>query len=491
MRYFNRNQIDRAFEARSVAVVGAKKLNGYFWFRQLATFPGTVSSVHVNPESIRDIEALGVTNYARLGDVPGPVDYVIVNTPRRMAVDIFEQCIEAKVGAVAYFTSGFAETDDEGRELQRQLAALSRESGVALFGPNCMGVYNPARGMCSAGGMPVGESGPVGMVSQSGTHAGYFAKTLFHWHGIREARGISFGNAAVLDAADWIEYIGQNDQVEVLTAYLEGIGDREAGDYDRFAEALAAVTARKPVVIWKGGNSADGARVTRNHTGAAAVSPEDWAYLLDRTGAIGVESMEALVDTTASLVKLRPARGPRLGVLILTGGQGIALTDTFARNGLRVPELSQSSLDELATFFDPIGGSYHNPLDAAYATETPALLERELGILDRDPNIDAVVMDLFQTIMSVRRIQSDYGVGQGHRKDLPAPAGDRFLDVLVRQARTASKPFFVVLTPAEAEREGLELRDLLKNAGVLSFDSAERAATAYAKALRWWALARR
>lgn len=487
VRHFSRSQIDRAFDAKSIAVIGAKKLTGYFWFRQLTTFPGPVSSVHVNPESIRDIEAMGVTNYARIGDVPGPVDYVIVNTPRRMAVDIFEQCIEAGVGAVAFFTSGFAETDDEGRELQRRLAARSRESGVALVGPNCMGVYNPERGMCSAGGMPVGERGPVGMVSQSGTHAGYFAKTLFHWHGIREARGISFGNAAVLDAADWIEYIGQHEHIEVLAAYLEGIGERADGDYDRFVEALSAVTAHKPVVIWKGGNTADGARVTRNHTGAAAIAPEAWAYILDRTGAIGVDSMEALVDTTAALVKLRPARGPRLGVLILTGGQGIALTDAFARKGLRVPDLAQSSLDELATFFDPIGGSFHNPLDAAYATETPAMLERELRILDRDPNIDAVVMDLFQTIMSTRRIQSDYGVGQGYRNDLPDAVGDRFLDVMVRQAREATKPFFVVLTPAETEREGLELRELLKNAGVLSFDSAERAAVAYAKALHWWA----
>ena len=65
MRYFSRTQIDRAFDAKSIAVIGAKKLNGYFWFRQLASFSGTVASVHVNPESIRDIEALGVTNYQR------------------------------------------------------------------------------------------------------------------------------------------------------------------------------------------------------------------------------------------------------------------------------------------------------------------------------------------------------------------------------------------------------------------------------------------
>jgi acyl-CoA synthetase (NDP forming) len=334
--------------------------------------------------------------------------------------------------------------------------------------------------------MPVGADGPVGMVSQSGTHAGYFAKALFAWHGIREARGISFGNAAVLDAADWIEYLGENDRVEVLAAYLEGIGDRATGDHERFAAALRRVTARKPVVIWKGGNSADGARVARNHTGAQPITPEDWDWILRSTGAIGVDSMEALVDTTAALVKLPVLRGPRAGLVILTGGQGIAITDAFARRGLRVPLLAQASLDELAMFFDPIGGSFRNPLDAAYATETPGMLARELEILDRDPNVDFVVMDLFSTIMSVRRIQSDFGVGRGHLAEIARSSHECFLDVMAKHAKTAVKPFFMIVTSAETEREALDLRELLKGAGVLAFASAERAASAYAAALGHW-----
>ena len=70
-----------------------------------------------------------------------------------------------------------------------------------------------------------------------------------------------------------------------------------------------------------------------------------------------------------------------------------------------LPPLSRKSLDELATFFDPIGGSYHNPLDAAYATETPAQLARELRILDEDPQTDFVTMDLYHLIMSPQRIR--------------------------------------------------------------------------------------
>src|SRR4051794_3739992 len=179
MRVFDRSQLDRAFDARSIAVIGSQRANGYSWLRRFADFKGSVSSVHVNPDSIRDIEAMGIPNYRSIADVPGPVDYVVVNTPRRLAAEIFSQCVDAGVGAVSFFTSGFAETDDEGAAIQETLATVSRQSGVPLFGPNCTGVYNPEVGICSSAEMPVGEPGPVGMVSQSGTHAGYFVKALY------------------------------------------------------------------------------------------------------------------------------------------------------------------------------------------------------------------------------------------------------------------------------------------------------------------------
>jgi hypothetical protein len=294
------------------------------------------------------------------------------------------------------------------------------------------------------------------------------------------------GNGAVLDAADWIEYIGEDDRVEVVAAYIEGIGEREAGDHERFAEALGRVTARKPVVIWKGGNTTDGARVTGNHTGAKPVAPADWASIIERTGAITVPSMEALVDTTAMLVQLGELAGDRAGIIVLTGGQGPAITDELAQQGLHVPPLTEDSTAELATYFTPIGGSYRNPLDAAYATESPAMLARNIEILDRDPNIDFVIMDLYDTTMPVRRLLSDYGLWQGGQVDPDRDVEERYLDVLARRARAGAKPFFVTLSPGPSEYESLDVREFLEDAGVLAILSARRAALAYSKALQYW-----
>jgi hypothetical protein len=84
-------------------------------------------------------------------------------------------------------------------------------------------------------------------------------------------------------------------------------------------------------------------------------------------------------------------------------------------------------------------------------------------------------------------VRNDYGLGQRFRTDLPEAKGERFIDVIATHARNASKPFFAIVSAAETERDGLELREILRDAGVLVFASAERAAVAYANALEYWA----
>ena len=114
------------------------------------------------------------------------------------------------------------------------------------------------------------------------------------------------------------------------------------------------------------------------------------------------------------------------------------------------------------------------------------MLARDLDVLDRDPNVDFVVMDFFGLVMSAHRVQNDYGVGQRHLSDLPDAGGERFIDAIAAHAQGATKPFFAIVSAAETEQEGLELRAVLRDAGILVFASAERAAAAYSNALADW-----
>ena len=106
-------KLDRAFNPKTVAVVGASKKNNFHWLNNLHEFQGKVYSVQVNPESIEGIKALGIENFTSLLDIPGPVDLVIVNLPRALAPQVLDDCIRKEAGAVHFFSSGFGETGTE------------------------------------------------------------------------------------------------------------------------------------------------------------------------------------------------------------------------------------------------------------------------------------------------------------------------------------------------------------------------------------------
>ena len=113
-------RLERALNPRVVAVVGDKKMMGYMWLNAMKSFSGKLYSVQIDPNEIPGIEELGVTNYKSLAEVPDEIDYVLCAVPRPVAARIVADCAAKKVGAVALFTSGFAETEtDDGIEAQR------------------------------------------------------------------------------------------------------------------------------------------------------------------------------------------------------------------------------------------------------------------------------------------------------------------------------------------------------------------------------------
>src|SRR6266542_6157786 len=156
-------RLERAFNPRTVAVVGDKRAMGYLWLNCMKPFDGKVYSVQVDPNEIPGIEAIGVPNYKSLLEVPDDIDYVVCAVPRPIAPRIIADCVGKKVGAVALFTSGFAETETEdGIAAQEQITAMAREARLLLIGPNCMGIYNRRLGVRHSSDQPTGDAGNVG-----------------------------------------------------------------------------------------------------------------------------------------------------------------------------------------------------------------------------------------------------------------------------------------------------------------------------------------
>jgi acyl-CoA synthetase (NDP forming) len=463
-------RLERVLNPRSVAVVGDKRAMGYFWLRNMSTFKGKLYSVQIDPNEIPGILELGVSNYASLLDVPDEVDYVVCAVPRPIAPRIVADCVAKRVGGVSLFTSGFAETGEpEGIRLQEQIATTAREGGLILIGPNCMGIYNRRLGVRQAMDQPAGDEGDVGFISHSGTHA-INLSLLAGSHGVKISKSVSAGNSAVVTPADYLEYMAQDAETKVIGMYLEGVQDGR-----RLFELLRRTTPAKPVVVWKGGASEGGQRAMFSHTGGLATSMATWQAVIKQCGVIPTDSLDETVDVMKALLFTKPTTGRGMGLVALTGGQSVVITDAFERAGLEVPLLTDRSYNELAGFFNVIGGSFRNPLDAGGTLgfgAVPENLSRMLRILDEDERIDAVAVEVSPRMMA-RRMPGD----QSPPDWLP--------DMLAAHKERSSKPLVAVLHPGHLDAFVTQERQKYVERGIPTFAGFDDAARAFAKVVAY------
>jgi acyl-CoA synthetase (NDP forming) len=461
----------RAFDARTVAVVGDKRVGGYLWLRAMSRFKRKLYSVQIDPAEISGIEAMGVRNYKSIAEIPEPIDYAVSAVPRQVAPRILKDCVAAGVGSIGFFTSGFSETAEEtGMKLERELRAIAADSDVALVGPNCMGLYNPAIGLCNFPDQNVGGEGDVCFISQSGTHTINFCAQA-PTRGMRVNKAASIGNVLMLEAADYLDLMAEDPKTRAIGMYIEGVHNGR-----RFFESLRRAAARHPVVVWKGGATEAGARATFSHTGSLATPAALWGAVIKQSGAVSVRSLDAMLDAMELLARGRRVLGRGMGLVAMTGGQSVVITDIFAAAGLDVPILTENSYAELKGFFNIIGGSYRNPLDAGGTIgmgHEQGNLDRILDILERDPVIDSIVLEIATGLRAAR--------WREHEEEIA-----NLLDKLAEFNGRSRKAFAVILHPAHVEVIVARAKELARARGLVVFDSFERSAAAFAVAARYW-----
>jgi len=453
--------LDRAFNPKVIAVIGDKQISDYMWLRSVKESKADkVYSVQIDENEIPNILEMGFENVASVKDIPEQVDYAIVAVPRPVAPRIVAECIEAGVGAAALFTSGFAETGEEmGIQLQERIVQMTTEANFNLVGPNCMCLYHAAAGIKNSADQWVGDGGNIGFMSNSGTHATGFVVRA-RANGLYPNKSISMGNCISVDQADWLEYLGDDPTVEYIGMYVEGTRNGR-----KFFETLRDVAARKPVVIWKGGQTAEGARAASSHTGHLASDMALWDAMIRQTGAIRVDTQDELMDAFKALQMMKPTTGERMGIIAQTGGQSVLVSDAFGRENLKVPTLTEETHEKLAPIVTLVGGSYKNPLDVS-GSLTSVERARDMldGLLD-DPNTDIIVMETSIGFIQ-RRLEKQ---GQGI---------DELVAGLKKFQEASAKPFAVVATWNQDEGALADFRKTIAEAGIAVFPTFQEGAQA-------------
>jgi acyl-CoA synthetase (NDP forming) len=343
----------------SIAVVGAsanEESSGYRFVEGLveAGFPGPIYPV--NPKLD---ELLGLTAYPRLEEIPDRVDYVISAVPAAAVLDLVEGAVAKGVRLIHFFTARFSETGrEDAADLERELQRRTREAGIRVIGPNCMGLYNP-KARITFNKDFAGRPGGVGFLSQSGSHA-FRVIGRGGDRGLRFSKVISYGNALDLNEADFLDHFAADPATEVIAAYIEGVQDGR-----RFLRALRDAAARKPVVVLKGGRTAAGHSAATSHTASLASRRSVWQAAVRQAGALEVGSLNQLIDMLVAFQQAGPALGPRIAVLGGAGGETVELADLCHEAGLDVApfpdELREGLREKLPHAWDWVG----NPVDSS------------------------------------------------------------------------------------------------------------------------------
>lgn len=354
--------LDPIFHPRSVAVIGVpstrrRGFGGFYESLREAGFPEIGQLYPVNPK-VDEID--GVRCYPSLLEVPDPVDYVISQVPAPAAPQLVDQCIAKKVRAIHFFTAGFSETgDEELAQVEREMMAKLKAAGIRAIGPNCMGLYVPSSRLAFMEGFSM-EPGNVLLLSQSGANAGEIVSEL-SGRGVRFSKVISYGNAADLQAHDFLDYAASDPETEVVAAYIEGVKDGRA-----FYEALKRCAQVKRTIILKGGLSASGSRAAHSHTGSLAGSAAVFDAVCRQAGAIRAETMDELHDlVVAASTNTCQVKGR--GVALIGGGGGgfaVLSSDAIDREGLTVPRMPAAAVQQMREFIPVAGSSVNNPIDA-------------------------------------------------------------------------------------------------------------------------------
>lgn len=377
-------RLEGLLRARSIALVGATERsawsNGAFANFGRLGYEGSIHVVNPNGGRVHGINA--ATSCRALGE---HVDAALLMVPMRAIEDALQDLHEAGINNAVILTSGFAEMGGDGAGRQTSLAALAREKGIHLLGPNCLGFINFIdRVPIWTINLPTRLAGNVALVSQSGATASYIAEFAGR-QGVGLSYIVSTGNEADLNVARVVDYMVDDDATRVICLFLETSRDAQT----LAAAAQRALRAGKPVIALKIGTSEITAKSAQAHTGSLVGDDRVFDAACRQLGIIRVHSVDDLVATAGLLSQVRPRSGG-VGVLAISGGICEVAADRAEVIGLQLAELSPPTCDALKQLM-PDFGTPHNPLDVTGAAILePSLFATSIRALASDPGVDLV-----------------------------------------------------------------------------------------------------
>src|SRR3954468_23585876 len=377
--------LDTFFAPESIALIGASRDLEKIPGRLLSMlrknrYPGSIYPINPN---YGDID--GLKCFPSVADVGQPIDLAIVIIPARAVLGALQQCAAVGVKHAVIISSGFAEEGGDSAAMQDAIAALAKNTGMRISGPNAEGFYNELQRVAATFSPTVdvkpdekrliASARRIGIVAQSGG-IGFAIYNRAKALGIALSYVISAGNESDLGAGEFFDYMVQDASTDVVLLFIEGIRD-----VDKFlAAARKAAETGKPVIVTKVGRSGAGERAAASHTASMAGWSAAYDAVFAKYGFIVSNDLDEAVTIAAVLTTSPWPKGDRVAVLTVSGGGGIWGADTVSMQGLKVPELSQPTQAQIRQWMPSYGAS-GNPIDVTAQGVHSGGLQKSIELL--------------------------------------------------------------------------------------------------------------
>ena len=442
----SRLSVREILHPRAVAVFGASEDRDKFGGRIVHFLIAHGFTGRIVPINPRRTEIRGHAAYAHLTDAPPGVDVAILAVPSQHLLPAIEECAAAGVGACVIITTGFAEADDAGADLQQRILDIATPAGMRIVGPNCMGLINPGwrLALCSSVVLDTERllNGRIGLVSQSGA----LMVSLFDraaGDGIGFSACVSLGNQSDLEISDFVEYFIDDPATSAVCVYIEGLRDPQ-----RFARAAAACRAAgKPMVVLKTGKTADGVRAARSHTASLAGSYDTFAAVCRAHGVVLVDDPVTMIRVADLLLRYPCLTAEGIGILSGSGGGAGIMVDRVVSAGLRLALLSSQTRAALGQLLLPPQADNPVDLGGRLPGQPDDIAAPALRSLVADPDVGILLMYLTSMPFFEARTRT-----------------------LATEALAGGKPVVALMLPGPA---GDRPRAVLRHVGCPYFDSAE------------------
>lgn len=386
------------FEPKVIAVVGASRRPeavGYAILKNLVQggFKGKIYPVNPKAEDV-----LGVKCIPTVAEIPEAVDLAIFIIPGAAVPAELEACAKKGARAAIVISAGFREIGGEGVRLEKEIKRISDAYGIAVLGPNCLGLINndPAFNMNASFSGTIPKTGNIAFISQSGA----LATALMDYargENIGMSKIISLGNKVDVTELEILQYLKEDPNTEVIIMYLEDIvKGQEFIDVAREITGEGAKT--KPILMIKSGRTAQGAKAASSHTGSLMGSDEVYDAVFTQSGVMRMNSAQEMFDLAIVFANQPLLKGGRVAIVTNAGGPGIMATDACVKAGLKMAEMSPATVTKLKEKLPPTS-NFSNPIDVIGDAQHDRY-EHALRTVITDPNVDGVLVLLTPQAMT-------------------------------------------------------------------------------------------